>query len=185
MARRRSSNGRRMGSSSRRRLFWARFDGQQTFTTGNDGLVVNLLADFETAYGADLFGFTITRIVGNFTHASNAGTAAAGYTLGVGLRIEDEQSVSNTNTDAEQIALAPQNDQFSDWMFARVMHGAVTGATDYALALQESRYEIDLRSQRRLDELGQSLYLMAAASREPLTSDVDFNYSLNILCKRP
>ena len=66
----------------------------------------------------------------------------------------DTQSI----TDERQSARLPINDPHVDWMYARnnlgITHGTDSAEIDVA---QGNRVELDLRSQRRLDELGQSL----------------------------
>lgn len=185
MARRRTSNRGRSGTN-RRRLFWARRTALSAFTAADRAASYNLLADFETAYGADLFGFTVTRIIGHYTYwtTSNTGVATT-YNVSTGIRVDDESEIDGS-TEAEQIARLPVNDPFTDWMFARNNIGVTTTTGDPAQGFQLAlnRVDLDLRSQRRLDELGQSLYWFVGLNASP-GSDVNVWWDFHILCKRP
>lgn len=188
MARRRTSNGRR-SNANRRRLFWARRTELNQFQAADLAQSNNLLEDFEGAYGADLFGFTITRIVGFYTWwAPNTTATSTTFTVSAGIRVDDESEIAGS-TDTEQVARLPINDQFVDWMYARNNLGATQSTSaptgpDVPFQISRNMVELDLRSQRRLDELGQSLFFFHGLNASP-GDDVFFWYDLNILCKRP
>lgn len=184
MARRRNTNARRSGGQSRRRLFWARRNGLISFPEGNLGSQQDLLSTFQAAYDADLFGFTVTRVVGHYTWwVSEAQAVSTTFNLSVGIRI-DEQVDTTGITDERQQNRLPANDPFADWMYVRNNLG-VAGGTTSENAPYRNTVELDLRSQRRLDELGQSLFLFAGHAGSYAGSDTHFWYDLNILCKRP
>ena len=183
MARRRTSNYRR--SAPCRRMFWARRAGLVTLTEDNVASQQSLLADFQAEYDADLFGFTVTRIVGHYTHwTSGSELVSTSYNLSVGIRVDESVDTENV-TDERQSARLPINDPHVDWMYARnnlgITHGTDSAEIDIA---QGNRVELDLRSQRRLDELGQSLYLVGGLNSYP-GDDVYVWYDMHVLCKRP
>ena len=187
MARSRYSN--RRGSAPRRRLFWARRAGLVTLTEANLASQQSLLATFQEAYDADLFGFTVTRIIGHYTHwTSDATDVSTTYNLSVGIRV-DETSDTQGIDDTQQSDRLPINDPHVDWMYARnnlgITYGTSASATTDQTAIQaNNRVELDLRAQRRLDELGQSLYLVGGLNSYP-GEDVYVWYDFHVLCKRP
>lgn len=166
-------------------MFWVRFTNSFTASSGNDAEIVNLLSDFQTEYGADLFGFTVTRIVGNFKTRASGGTVPDTVRVSSGIRVEDQQAIANTNTDTEQGELSPFFDPYTDWMWARNEYHVNSAASEAAVVLNTSRVDIDLRSQRRLDELGQSLYLFNQFDRGTTVTSISYQYNLNMLMKRP
>lgn len=190
MARRRHSNS-RGSSSNRRRLFWARTCQTFSITPNNRAQPIDLLYAFQQAYGADLFGFTVTRIVGHVTHWSMGGSSSnAAYTYSSGIRVDDQNQWTSTDTDARQLALVPYNDPYSDWMWVRNSEGYATTGTASADAVwqqqKSNRVELDLRAQRRLDELGQTLFWIHGVPEDLPTATSLFAFTdVNVLCKRP
>ena len=149
MASRRSYNRSR---APRRRMFWARRAGIITLTTDNLASQQSLLADFQTEYGADLFGFTVTRIVGHYTYwTADAPTLSTTYNLSVGIRV-DESSDTQGIDDVQQGDRIPVNDPHVDWMYARNNLGTTTESTTVSTAEQAAlnRVELDLKAQRRM-----------------------------------
>ena len=78
----------------------------------------------------------------------------------------DSATVAEADTDTEQLNLTPNNNPHADWMYARNQpiwfSPSATG-----LSRQPLQFEIDNRSQRRLDELGQSLYAFSGVHQSP------------------
>ncbi len=182
----RSYNRGRRSTAPRRRLFWARRQSLLQFTETNQATPQNLLGPFQEAYGADLFGFTVTRIVGHYTWwTADDQTTATTYNFSVGIRT-DEQEQAAGDTDTRQQQQIPANSPHDDWMYVRNNLGIAsgTGAPEEVEQSALNRIELDLKSQRRLDELGQSLYIYAGLNDYPGV-DVWAWYDLNILCKRP
>lgn len=183
MARRRNSN--RGRSAPRRRMFWARRAELSTLNADGYAFSHDLLQDFQDAYSADLFGFTVTRVVGHFTWWASAQTVATTFNLSMGLRVDDSNQVQSVPAD-QRVGTLPIRDPFVDWMWVRNNGGATVGETDApALQMANNRVELDLRSQRRLDELGQSLYLFHGLNTPIEGEDIFLWYDLHILCKRP
>jgi hypothetical protein len=183
MARRRNTNSRR-SSGPRRRLFWARSTDVAQYSEGSPARWSNLLGQFNADYGADLFGFTVTRIVGHYSwFAADSQDVSTAYRLPVGIRVDEQSESIAGNARLDKL---PINDPNADWMYVRNNYGITDSVQTHSSTREnaENRVELDLRSQRRLDELGQSLYLYHGMV--PFTDvTVTFHWDLNILCKRP
>jgi len=129
----------------RRKLIWADSSGFVTPVGNNPGTNFDILANFRGNSGVTQ-GCTIIR-----THLTlNTRIAAAAYTdaVDVALAVDTLQATSVTlNT----------THAYADWMiFKRLYAGAggiVEGGTTQAF------YEIDLKAKRKLDEVGQTLWL--------------------------
>lgn len=145
--RRRASTGRR----PQRKLVWARKRGAFAFTAGTTLNKVNLLEDFEAAYGANLIGATVTRIrgaaVGDFDGATNAVLAA---------RIGQESEVDTPPTPLS----GPINEPFADWMLWEPFL-SVAGETPGTPA--HGRV-IDVKSQRKMEEIDEELSLWGSSA---------------------
>lgn len=182
MARRRNSVPRR--SAPRRRLFWARRSGLATFTSTNYAGIYDLLGPFQEEYGADLFGFTVTRILGTVQHWAAPETTSTTYNLSTGIRVDDQSEIEGSAA-SDRLQRLPVNDPHTDWMWARNNLGFHAGETmEPATLAYYNRFTLDLRSQRRLDELGQSLYWFAGINAAPV-DDISMWYDFHVLCKRP
>lgn len=184
MARNRRSS--RRSSNPRRRLFWAQFSS--VLTAGPTTAPVpmapqNLLETFEDDYGADLFGFTVTRIRGLIRFAYDQTTVVERHDVSFGIRIAAQSSVENADEELEQLNLSPAGDPHSDWMWVYndTHYTHLDGSPQYA----EYPVEVDIRAQRRLDELGQSLFMFGAFANADLESFVNMTLNLRVLCKRP
>lgn len=184
-ARRRSS----IVRSPKRRLFWARTRVNHSITGTTDLVFIDdLLATFQAAYDADLFGFTITRIRGNLaTRTVSATTTAGTAQMTAGIRVDDQNAVTVIDTDAEQITQMPTGDPHADWMWTRNWAVEYPSTTALAAGAQSLwSFDFDIKAQRRLDELGQSLYLFSG--RESATENTAvslMSWDFSILCKRP
>ena len=160
-----------------------------TLTEAKSASQQSLLATFQEAYDADLFGFTVTRIIGHYTYwTSDATDVSTTYNLSVGIRV-DETSDTQGIDDTQQSDRLPINDPHVDWMYARnnlgITYGTTASATtDQTAIAANNRVELDLRAQRRMDELGQSLYLVGGLNDYP-GEDVYVWYDFHVLCKRP
>jgi hypothetical protein len=160
-------------------------------TQSNRAQPIDLLYGFQQAYGADLFGFTVTRIVGHVTHWGAGGPSTQlAYTYSAGIRVDDQNQWTPSDTDARQLALTPYHDPYSDWMWTRNSVGAAPTGSASAAAINDqqahNRVELDLRSQRRLDELGQSLFYIHGILEElPTAESMVVFTDINVLCKRP
>ena len=155
----------------RRRLVWSR--SRNVFVgVGTSGDGVDLLTQFRSAaeYGAQPIGTTITRVRGRLILQETTATPTNDF-FGLGLVVEDRNATS-----AE--VPKPFADDHVDWLawlpFARFGQDGITG-----LAVS---WEIDVRSQRKLDEVGQTLWLTMDAA---VTSTWSATVVLSVLLKLP
>jgi len=183
MARRRYNNRGRSSSGTRRRLFWARRRVNLTYTDTERAYPTDLLSEFQAAYDADLFGFTVTRVLGTVVVWTEENNVETSRWFSLGFRVADTATVDEADTDAEQLNLTPNNNPFADWMYAR-NQPIWFSPSSTGLSRQPVQFEIDNRSQRRLDELGQSLYAFSGVHQSP-PSNVQAAMDLHVLCKRP
>jgi hypothetical protein len=155
----------------RRRLVWSRT--RSVFVgVGTSGDAVDLLTTFRSAaeYGAQPIGVTVTRVRGRIILTETTATATNDF-FGLGLVVEDRNS-----TVAE--VPKPFADDHVDWLawmpLARVGQDGLTGSFN--------SWEIDVRSQRKLDEVGQTLWLTMDAA---VTSTWSATVVLSVLLKLP
>lgn len=184
MARRRSYR----SAAPKRRLFWVRFSD---FTYPGDGggavRASNLLESFEEEYGAQLFGFTVTRIRGSL-QVWDRGNPAGGtepllHWASAGIRVCDDAAIEQADEDGEQASLIPQVDKHADWMWVTNKMVATEESTQYA-PTPRLDMDIDVKAQRRIDELGQGLYLIYG-NGDITTSYMAWTWDLSVLMKRP
>lgn len=145
--RRRAPTGRR----PQRKLVWARKRAAQVFTAGTTLFKVNLLEDFEAAYGANLIGATVTRIrgaaVADMDSAANVVMAA---------RIGQESEV-----DAPPTPLSgPIDEPFADWM----MWEPFLSVAGEAPGTPAHGRVIDVKSQRKLEEIDEELSMWSSSA---------------------
>jgi len=156
----RTMRGRRgFAAAQRRKLTWATAAG--TFSGINtDGVMEDLLANYKAA-GGSTQGCTVIR-----THIDIAiQTATPNIADGVfcGLIVANDP---NTLSD-----YGP-TEGFLDWALYR--HLFVMGTTSGSSS-QETRYEIDLRAKRRIQELQESWYLNLTALLGVNSTNVTYN----------
>lgn len=163
--------------ANRRKFVWAR-NFNSTAITG-DAVGTDLLSEFETAYGAQLIGCTITRIRGYFFAWGSNTAAEAQDAYRMGIRVTTGFLELNP-LDQDN---SPWNDDWADWMawepFATVP--ALAGAQLLGDGVLNARM-IDVRAQRRLDELGQRLVLLhgGAPAAPTITWGVGWDLSIGI-----
>lgn len=146
------------GTSAKRKLVWARTAEEQFSVAAGQFNGLNLLGAFETAYGANLIGCTIMRVRLRWAPFSAATTGQPVAAMGVRVATEADL-VSSAPTDP----LGPVNDLHADWMawdtsVVSLLYGSGGPGTDQPGPAM-SRY-IDVRSMRKVDELGQALYAL-------------------------
>lgn len=194
MAYRRKSYSRR---APRRRLMWVRDTGSSLFgDTSPNARVRNLLGQYEAIAGADVEGTTITRIRGRVR--IEPFTAFTGPVLySAGIKVDDTQAPGVLDAD-EVPDLLPTSRPGWDWMWVRNQHMAGLlaqgGETDTAQDrasndFMAKTFELDIKAQRRFDEVQQSLYLIHGFSEtDPnvqLPDSATIQWDLHILLKRP
>lgn len=153
-----------------RKSVWARTSGQQALGIGTQ-FSVNLLAGFETDYGANLIGSTVVRIRGLMSSRVTTSVSAVADELRVGVR------VSNVN---ETAALGgPVDNPHEDWMLWEPFYAFAVGEGGGGVHLDRV---IDVRSMRKMDEINQQLTLFA----ESFTAAAhELVWSLSVLLKLP
>lgn len=167
-ARRRTRN-----PSPARKMIWAR--DVQTFPgiTPTAPLRRNLLSPLEAALGSNLIGATVVRIRGVMAAIPTAGTTPSA--LVVGTLVAPSTTASTVPT--------PLTEPFADYMMweAFLADADATG-TGYGASDVTARM-IDVKSARKIEEVGDVLYLTA----DRLFGDNTFNllYSLSMLVKLP
>lgn len=139
---------------ARRKLVWARwFSAPLVSPVVGTAQTFFPLDTFETAYGAQLIGCTVMRIRGTIT-AKRVNNSANGQLVWA-VKVADLPGVN-----PEAPASTGIND---DWFMYETwcgVEGAV--AADQPIIIQERR--IDVRSRRKLDELGQRLAISVEAT---------------------
>ena len=161
----------RRSKSPTRKFIWARegFINAPIPANGNP-LNQNLLQEFQTAYGAQVIGATIMRIRGTILIEQGADNAAP-VVVRTGVRIV--QSIDRLND-------GPFTAPYDDWMG---YYSTVTYRDPSAdLSLAHGRFEVDIKSSRKLEELGEGLMLISEQSG---TADVDMTIDLSIGIKLP
>ena len=168
MARRIAGRRRFSNPPARRKFVWARsvtgeFAAIGTVTSSN------LLAAFETAYGANLIGATVARIRGVISVRPDA--TGADTTVIVGAKVKDASDTTLTG---------PNANPHDDWMMFEpfLMSAAVTGITQTQTALTR---EVDIKAMRKLDEIGQQLTIVADQSGTETASELAWCLSIGLL----
>lgn len=170
---------RRVSRGTRRKLVWARRPEEQFSVATGEFNGLNLLGDFETAYGANLIGCTIVRMRIRWSAfvADTTGQPVAA----LGVRVADEATITAT---APTDPLGPLNDAHADWMawdttLTTVLQGATTNPS--LVGPLASRY-LDVKAMRKVDELGDAAWLLVDHSS---AEAVVFNLSTSVLVALP
>jgi len=153
-------------------MVWAR---DFNLTTNSAGFVVDILAGFRSELGItqNLPGMTITRIVG--THDIRVVSADDAFTRWEwGLAAFDVTPTVGAN---------PLSEPDKDWMFVR-QEGVVQiqDAGTPVVKRRAAHYDIDVHSQRKLDEMGKTLFYVAD---NPDGDNFDVVWQFNVLLKLP
>lgn len=172
--------------SSRRKLVWARTaTSANALTAAAEGDVFDLLQQFRATMGLAAGvggppGLTVVRCRLSFFAAS---LTAGAIPLFAGVRpISTTDFAEALAGGTEGLEVMPGRDQHADWMFWTAMYpnqgaDATTGVPN-ALT-----YEYDVRSQRKLDEVGYTLGLFLG--KETSTNGVTVNWSASVLVMLP
>ena len=146
-------------------------------TTNSAGQVIDLLAGFRSQMGIarNLPGMTVTRVVG--THAVRVVSADDAFTRWIwGLGVWE---VTNPPSTSQSALLDPDR----DWMFVRSENVVqVVDAGTPTVKRVAATYDMDLHAQRKLDEMGKTLWYVAD---NPDGDNFDFAFNFNILLKLP
>jgi len=134
------------GSRTRRRSIWAYVNGLLVISPGVTS-VSNLLTSAETLLGAQFVGSTIVRNHGHVTPRI-LGAATNIWTVAIGVFPETMTAAT----------LDPNVNPHLDWMYINSEEQDAT-ASDRA-AHSPNRMEWDLKSKRKLDEIGERLTMV-------------------------
>lgn len=167
----------RRTSSPRRKLVWARTSNQSTFTQGAPftPFQADLLADFNTRYGADALGITVARIRGIM--AMETSVAAVTLPGVMAIRVGAEGEVASTEFNPHV------NGKYLDWM-AYEPFFARPNTTDFGSGAQASTRVIDVKANRKVSELDETLFLYAG-SNTATAGTMSVFYNLSILLMLP
>lgn len=193
MARSRYSRQRGRRSAPRRKFIWAESHGQ--LTTGSEEeqpdyqTQVNLLAEFQEEYGAQIIGATVVRIRGWIAPRPIADLTDQAAFWSAGALIDDDYSQSLVAADRATQQMSPFNAPNADWLMWQCgfVPASVEGVQPDVTSMPGSPYQVDNKSSRKLEELGQGLYLHVGT--EDFTGAVivpmNFLYCLRIGLKLP
>lgn len=195
MAYRRKTYARR---APRRRLMWARDCGSSLFGDASpDARVRNLLQPYETLVGGDVEGTTITRIRGRIrVQPFTAFTGPVLFTAGI--KVDDTETQGVIDPD-EVVSMTPAARPGFDWMWVhnRHMDGILAqgGETDdvqdrAAVDFMSKTFDLDIKAQRRFDEVQQSLYAYwgfndTLDTNTTMPDSAIVQWDLHVLLKRP
>ncbi len=128
-------------------MVWARTKVEgATDGTVDDGVFADVLANFKAELGSDLVGATVIRMRGDVMLWTAATTATDQTSAVLGARVFTESNLPIVN---EQ---GPATDRYADWMLWQPF--ALSGVVPEA---RIRRHVIDVKSMRRIDEIGQGL----------------------------
>lgn len=169
---------RNVSRGTRRKFIWARHDVAASST--NQILGSDLLSQFETLYGAQLIGCTVVRIRGTMWATSTGGTGTTN-TARIGVRVE-----SGTGLDLSAplpVASGPYTDDSADWMLWEPFTNTIGPSGQYPTTLIGRT--IDVRSSRKMEELGQRLIAVFAPNPAAPTIVWSYGWDLSIGVKLP
>lgn len=162
----------RSSRPQRRKLVWARQSQLPSTTVAAASTTfIPLLTTFSTAYGADPIGTTVRRIRATFMFRNSA---TVGNSIRAYLGVFVSEGVPTT---ANQ---APANFPHLDWMHWEQIFAEPVIGTEFATI---NRFMLDIRAQRRMEELGQDLYL--AISNAHPTDALAYAYGSSVLLALP
>lgn len=163
---------RRTGRSNARRKFvWDRSFG----STATDSFGADLLANYRAQPGATHVGATITRVRGYIIPSAAFSTAALAGAAGLRIDTWNEDPLDSTN--------APEAQPDADWMawLPWNLGGVEAGTLPRTVVTwneHTSPWTVDIKAQRRLEELNQTLWLFHSQG-------APYFYNLSIGLKLP
>lgn len=181
------ARGRRRGFSRRqlaRKWVWARSMGTGLVTgpvAGTDpgGFTTDLLQEFKDGYGADPVGVTVTRIRGQILWSPGPIADQTTQNGVVGFRVATEPF----GEDEEVPHQVPHADWFGWIPTLSTTHSLSSTAVEVNGNVYQERIHVDLKSSRKIEELGQGLLM--AASHDILGVAAEFSWNLSIGLKLP
>lgn len=164
MARRRNSRG--FNRQVRRKFVWDRTFGSVPVGTGGP-FGVDLLANFRAQPGATHLGATVTRIRGMIIPSV---TPPVGGVVGFRIDSWNEDILDPDNAPTEQ----PDEDWLG-WLPWQVNADSVQEAATWNP--DASMWAVDIKSQRKLEELNQTLWMLFTA---PSVGTITYSYNLSV-----
>jgi len=155
MATRRSFN-RRPSAAPRRKRVWSREVNDVTIAAGGVGQL-DLLADFATGYGANIVGATVGRVRMNLVWETTS-TPNSRDALTFGVRVGGRQVDTIDQDPGDAIG------RHLDWMYWRQFFPV--GESSSAGVLGTAALEVDIKAQRRMEELGQTLWFVISGTTD-------------------
>lgn len=166
---------------SGRQFIWARAGGTFILTAGstetNEAYNEDLLEEFENEYGADIVGSTVTRIRGVIAVYPEQGATNPAMPI-FGIRRYGER-VSPNNLDNLASEPGPFSGPHADWMMYLPVFMSIE------IPYQSREIVVDVKANRKIEELGQSL--MLSAEQDPAIGTEAYNvvFALSIGLKLP
>jgi len=162
----------------RRRLIWARNSQAGLLSDVQPQLGHDLLEDFRTQNdGSQPLGCTVTRIRMQLTLQTTL-SLAGGVVAGI--------KVDQRNSDILAAESNPATFPHEDWMYWSWHPAVPAGAVDNPGDSVVASFDVDVRSQRKMEELGDSLFLwFGLASLVPPADDAIYNFRTSVLLKLP
>lgn len=161
---------RNMSRPQRRKLVWGRlWSGTQNIAALTT-VAIQPLSALETNLGADLIGCTVRRVRASFK--------IRGSVAGNGIRCTMAMGIFPSALAAAP--LSPETDFHEDWMTWHAYFAEPPIATESPCL---NNLELDVRAQRRLDELQQTLFWFVRNSHP--TDGLTFSYGVSTLVALP
>lgn len=165
-------------SSQRRRLVWARTSGYLENGQPNAPLIaVDLLGRWREAMGWESApGITVRRTLCNFlVYREEAANQDANVQVGL---IRWNQDLADVSAGEE----LPNPDSIAgaaaDWMGYKRLYSGAAGGTS-------AGYDVDVKSQRKLEEMRQTIWMQTRFPSEATTGVVGLNYNVSLLLALP
>ena len=131
-------------------MIWARTAVEGVQGTVTDFVFANALADFQADYGADLVGSTVIRVRGHVM--ATVDTTTPTFKKGVLAARVATQSTIPVLSDTH----GPEQDRGADWFWYQPL-ALTAGAELSGAGGPVQRIEVDVRSARKLEEVGQTI----------------------------
>jgi len=156
--------------SQRRKLVWADLQIDTTVGVGNY-VAYDLLANYKLVAGAGLAGATVARVHGR-TWVTSAVVVGDGLSDAVIVDQQDEAQAAPGAALGVAHGLSPSTSPNADWMLYRQWnvhpHYSFNGAVD--------QWETDIRSKRRLGEVGETLLYVIENRDASATASMSFHF---------
>lgn len=161
-----------------RKFIWARSSG---FLTRDDA-GADLLAQFQTEYGAQLLGATVVRIRGWVAPGTIPVGADGSQFDGLYGFIVDDDRFSYTFASAPSLAVEQR--EHDDWLWYSpfvVQNYTTTQRTDLTPNAQANPWAVDVKSSRKIEELGQTLQIwQSTPDANPDFTGLGFHLSIGL-----